>query len=82
VADALRSTGRRVPDDVAVVGFDNWDVMALACQPPLTSVDLELEALGRTAAELLLAAINGEPSPAGTPGRAGWSSVTPQCPDS
>jgi LacI family transcriptional regulator len=63
VADALRATGRRVPDDVAVVGFDNWDVMALACQPPLTSVDLELEALGRTAAKLLLAAINGEPSP-------------------
>jgi LacI family transcriptional regulator len=63
VADALRATGRRVPDDVAVVGFDNWDVMALACQPPLTSVDLELEALGRTAADLLLAAINGAPSP-------------------
>jgi len=63
VADALRAAGRRVPDDVAVVGFDNWDVMALACQPPLTSVDLELDALGRTAAELLLAAINGEPSP-------------------
>lgn len=63
VADALRATGRRVPDDVALVGFDNWDVMALACQPPLTSVDLELEALGRNAANLLLAMINGEPSP-------------------
>jgi LacI family transcriptional regulator len=63
VADTLSATGRRVPDDVALVGFDNWDVMALACQPPLTSVDLELEALGRTAADLLLAMINGEPSP-------------------
>jgi LacI family transcriptional regulator len=63
VADALRATGRRVPDDVALVGFDNWNVMALACQPPLTSIDMELEALGRTAANLLLAAINGEPSP-------------------
>jgi LacI family transcriptional regulator len=62
-ADALRATGRRVPDDVALVGFDNWDVMALACQPPLTSVDMELEQLGRTAANLLLAAINGEPAP-------------------
>jgi LacI family transcriptional regulator len=63
VADALQAAGRRVPGDVALVGFDTWDVMALACQPPLTSVDMELEALGRTAADLLLAAINGEPSP-------------------
>jgi LacI family transcriptional regulator len=63
VADGLRAAGRRVPDDVALVGFDNWDVMALACQPPLTSVDMELEGLGRTAANLLLAAINGEPAP-------------------
>jgi LacI family transcriptional regulator len=63
VADALRAAGRVVPDDVALVGFDNWDVMALACQPALTSVDMELEGLGRTAANLLLAAINGEPAP-------------------
>ncbi|GAB3892253.1 hypothetical protein GCM10029964_066760 [Kibdelosporangium lantanae] len=63
VADALRAAGRHVPDDVALVGFDNWDVMALACQPPLTSVDMELERLGRHAADLLLAAINGEPAP-------------------
>ena len=63
VADALRAAGRSVPDDVALVGFDNWDVMALGCQPALTSVDMELEGLGRTAADLLLAAINGEPAP-------------------
>jgi LacI family transcriptional regulator len=63
VADALRAAGRIVPDDVALVGYDNWDVMALACQPPLTSVDMELEKLGRTAADLLLAAINGAPAP-------------------
>ena len=62
-ADALQAAGRRVPADVALVGFDNWDVMALGCQPPLTSVDMELEALGRTAADRLLAAINGEPAP-------------------
>jgi LacI family transcriptional regulator len=63
VADALRAAGRHVPDDVALVGFDNWDVMALGCQPSLTSVDMELEKLGRTAADLLLAAINGKPAP-------------------
>jgi LacI family transcriptional regulator len=63
VVDALRAAGRRVPDDVALVGFDNWDVMALASQPPLTTVDMDLEGLGRAAAELLMAAINGDPAP-------------------
>ncbi|MGR6920883.1 LacI family DNA-binding transcriptional regulator [[Actinomadura] parvosata] len=63
VADALRAVGRRVPEEVALVGYDNWDVMAEASQPPLTSVDMNLEGLGRTAAEMLLAAINGTPSP-------------------
>jgi LacI family transcriptional regulator len=63
VADALRAAGRHVPDDIALIGFDNWDVMTLACQPALTSVDMELEQLGRHAAELLLAAINGQPAP-------------------
>ncbi len=59
----LRAAGRVVPDDVAVVGFDNWDVMVLGCQPTLTSVDMDLEGLGRTAAQLLLAAIDGKPAP-------------------
>jgi LacI family transcriptional regulator len=63
VADTLRTVGHRVPDDVALVGFDNWDVMALGSQPPLTSLDMDLEGLGRTAADLLLAAINGQPAP-------------------
>jgi LacI family transcriptional regulator len=35
--------------------------MAEAAQPPLTSIDMNLEGLGRTAAEMLLAAINGTP---------------------
>ncbi|MFG1924177.1 LacI family DNA-binding transcriptional regulator [Cryptosporangium sp. NPDC048952] len=63
IADTLRTAGRRVPDDVAVIGFDNWDVMVTASQPPLSSVDMDLDGLGRTAANLLLAAINGEPAP-------------------
>ncbi|WP_034271639.1 LacI family DNA-binding transcriptional regulator [Actinospica robiniae] len=63
LADGLREAGRRVPHDVAVVGFDNWDVMTDAARPQLTSVDMDLEGLGRDAANLLLAAIAGEPQP-------------------
>ncbi|WP_370102895.1 LacI family DNA-binding transcriptional regulator [Streptacidiphilus sp. MAP12-20] len=61
--DALREAGRRVPEDVAVVGYDNWDVMALACRPPLTTVDMDLMELGRIAALRLMEAIDGRPEP-------------------
>ena len=60
VADTLRAVGRRVPEDVALVGFDNWDPMTLGALPPLTSVDPCLEEVGRAAAGQLLAAIGGE----------------------
>jgi hypothetical protein len=48
-ADAVREAGRNVPDDVALVGFDNWDVMAEACRPPLTTVDMNLRDLQHAA---------------------------------
>ena len=38
--------GLAVPTDVAVVGFDNWDVMTEATRPPLTSVDMNLVSIG------------------------------------
>ena len=61
-ADRLREAGRRVPDDVALVGFDNWGVIATACRPPLTTVDMNLRQLGRAAGEHLLAAVDGHPA--------------------
>ncbi|MFJ3404123.1 LacI family DNA-binding transcriptional regulator [Promicromonospora sp. NPDC090134] len=60
--DRLRERGLRVPDDVAVTGYDDWDVMSLASRPPLTTVDMQLERLGQRAAELLIAAIEGDPA--------------------
>jgi LacI family transcriptional regulator len=48
-------------DDVAVVGFDNWDVMVTGRRPMLTSIDPDLHAVGRVAAEHLLLAIDGRP---------------------
>jgi LacI family transcriptional regulator len=64
VCDRLRELGRAVPDDIAVTGYDNWSVMALASRPPLTTVDLQLEQLGRRTAQLLLEMIGGA-SPSG-----------------
>jgi LacI family transcriptional regulator len=52
--EALREMGLAVPGDVSVVGFDNWDVIAEATRPPLSSVDMNLEALGREAGAALL----------------------------
>ena len=63
VADSLREAGKRVPEDIALVGFDNWEVMAAACRPPLTTVDSNLHEVGRRAAEELLASMDGRPSP-------------------
>ncbi|MBL1066881.1 LacI family DNA-binding transcriptional regulator [Streptomyces sp. 7-21] len=61
-ADALREAGRRVPEDIALAGYDNWEVMAQATRPPLTTVDMNLAELGRTAALRLMEAIDGRPS--------------------
>jgi DNA-binding LacI/PurR family transcriptional regulator len=51
---ALRTAGRRVPDDVAVVGFEDSAVARYA-QPPLTTVRQPIEEMGRQATRLLLA---------------------------
>ena len=59
-ADALRERGIVVPDHVSIVGFDNWEVMADATRPPLTSVDMNLKDLGHHAGLSLLEQIAGK----------------------
>ncbi|MFE0464422.1 LacI family DNA-binding transcriptional regulator [Kitasatospora sp. NPDC058965] len=60
---ALRRHRRRVPDDVAVIGFDDLASAAYA-DPPLTTVHQPVRALGQEMARVLLAAIDGQdPSP-------------------
>ncbi|MGH3096223.1 MAG: LacI family DNA-binding transcriptional regulator [Streptosporangiales bacterium] len=54
---ALRELGRRIPEDVAVVGMDDTD-LATAAWPPLTSVSLGAAERGRLAAELLHARLD------------------------
>lgn len=59
VADTIREAGLRCPEDIALTGFDNWNVMVEACRPPLTSVDMNLSALGAEAGRHLAAMIKG-----------------------
>jgi len=60
VIDALREKNVRVPDDVSVVGFDNWEIVAEQTLPPLTTVDMNLKELGRQAGQALVRLVNGE----------------------
>lgn len=51
---ALADLGRRIPDDVAVVGFDNQLDIAQGLWPPLTTVQLPHYEMGRWAVEYLM----------------------------
>lgn len=64
VLRSLRRAGARVPEDVSVIGFDD-SPLALALDPPLTTVHQPYEELGRGAIELLLARIAGSEVPVG-----------------
>ncbi|GAA0820007.1 LacI family DNA-binding transcriptional regulator [Streptosporangium amethystogenes subsp. fukuiense] len=55
---ALRAAGRRVPEDVAVGGFDD-SAVALTTHPPLTTIRQPLERVAEETVRLLLALIDG-----------------------
>jgi LacI family transcriptional regulator len=50
---AVRDAGLRIPDDVAIVGFDDIS-LATKPEPPLTTVHQPVQQFGRSAIELLL----------------------------
>jgi len=54
----VRDAGRRIPDDVAVMGMNNDDLTEYT-DPPLTSIELGAFELGRRAAGALLALLRG-----------------------
>ncbi|MEV6103605.1 LacI family DNA-binding transcriptional regulator [Streptomyces sp. NPDC051940] len=61
--DGVRERGLRVPDDLAVVGFDNQEVIAAHLRPPLSTVALPHYELGLAGVRLLLGL--DEPAPGG-----------------
>ncbi len=60
--DVLRESNRRVPEDVGVVGFDD-SAWALRCRPALSTVRQPADALGRMAAQRVLAQLRGDDTP-------------------
>ena len=61
MARGLQSKGKRIPQDVAIIGHDNWDVFCSSTHPTLTTFDNNIALIGKTAAQLLIDAINGHP---------------------
>ena len=57
---ALRQRGLRIPEDVAVVGYDDIPMAAYAA-PPLTTIRSPALEHGRLAGEMLINLIRGEP---------------------
>lgn len=62
---ALRSAGLRVPEDIALVGFDDSSV-AVTTDPPLTTMRQPMYAQGEAMARVLLSRLAGENPPTTT----------------
>ncbi len=59
VVTEARVHGIKVPEQLAVCGFGNLEIAEMS-EPPITTVSLDGAGTGRTAAEFLLARLNGE----------------------
>ena len=57
--DALRKLGKRIPDDVAIMGFDNQELIADHLYPPLSTMELPHLEMGQWAVNHLLKQISG-----------------------
>ncbi|NEG89016.1 LacI family DNA-binding transcriptional regulator [Bifidobacterium aerophilum] len=60
--DVLHTHGISVPQDVALMGHDDWGPIVLNTNPPLTSMSNALDEIGRLAARRLMDAMDGKPS--------------------
>jgi LacI family transcriptional regulator len=62
VLRAVRDAGLRVPEDIALVGFDDLPI-ARSSDPPLTTVCQHVERAGAMAVELLAEQLDADPPP-------------------
>lgn len=53
IVQAVREAGLRVPDDVAVLGVDNEELLCEIAHPPLSSIPMASEQIGHTAVAIL-----------------------------
>lgn len=53
VINACREAGIKTPEEVAVLGVDNDEVICRLCRPTLSTVEPDVEAIGYLAAELI-----------------------------
>lgn len=70
--DAIKERGLRIPHDVAVIGFDNQELIAGYLRPGLTTVALPFDKMGALGVEILAGMIAGQSTGTGT--------VTVDCP--
>lgn len=63
VLDACRAVGVKVPDEVAVIGVDNDELICEMTDPPLSSVVNDTHRIGYHACEILAAMIAGKTPP-------------------
>ncbi|WP_405392702.1 LacI family DNA-binding transcriptional regulator [Streptomyces sp. NBC_01102] len=59
--DAIKERGLRIPDDIAVIGFDNQELIAAYLRPGLTTVALPFELMGARGVDMLGALTAGQP---------------------
>lgn len=53
VISALKSKGIRVPEDISVVGYDNYTVASI-CIPTITTVEVDLDKMASTSVDIIV----------------------------
>ncbi|MBN2469820.1 MAG: LacI family DNA-binding transcriptional regulator [Anaerolineae bacterium] len=63
--DAVRKSNLRIPEDIAIIGFDNVEMLAAQIHPALTTIELPNFEMGQLAVRMLLGEVditrNGQP---------------------